>query len=191
MGPTREGTRTRLTAERRREDVLEAAMTEFAAGGLHGTSTDAIAERAGISQPYLFRLFGTKKDLFLACYAHGCDRVRDAFRAAAEAVPPDAEPDERLVAMGMAYERLIADRDLLRIQMQAYVSADDPDIRAAARRAYAELFALVEEASGAGDEDVLRFFAKGMLLNVSAALGLRDMHPDDPVAWAAAFRRGR
>ncbi|MDX6698490.1 MAG: hypothetical protein QOE65_1887 [Solirubrobacteraceae bacterium] len=181
----------RLSADQRRDEVVQAAMKEFATGGLHGTSTEDIATRAGISQPYLFRLFGTKKELFLACYAHGCDRVRDAFREAAGAVPPDAEPDECLVAMGMAYERLIADRDLLRIQMQAYVSADDPQIRAAARRAYAELFALVEEASGADDESVLRFFAKGMLLNVSAALGLRDMHPGEPAAWAAAFRRGR
>ncbi len=182
---------TRQTAAQRREDVLEAAMTEFAAGGLHGTSTEAIAARAGISQPYLFRLFRTKKDLFLACYARGCDRVRDAFTAAAADVPPDAPPDERLVAMGCAYEGLIRDQDLLRIQMQAYVAADDADIRAAARRAYADLFALVEEASGADDESVLRFFAKGMLLNVSAALGLKDMHPGEPAAWAAAFRRGR
>ena len=180
----------RLTADQRREDVLDAAMGAFAAGGLHGTSTEDIAERAGISQPYLFRLFGTKKELFLACYARGCERVRDAFRAAAAEVPPEAPSDERLLAMGMAYEGLIADRDLLRIQLQAYVLADDADVRAAARRAFADLFAVVEEASGAGDEDVLRFFAKGMLLNVSAALGLRDMHPGDPGAWAAAFRRG-
>ena len=182
----------RLTAAQRRDEVLEAALAEFAAGGLHGTSTEAIAARAGISQPYLFRLFATKKDLFLGCYALACDRVRAAFRSAAEAVPADAEPQDRLRAMGQAYEGVLADRDLLRIQMQAYVAATaDPDIRAAARRTYADLLALVEEASGADDESVLRFFATGMLLNVTAALDLGSVGPADPAAWAAAFRRAR
>ena len=182
---------SRLSAPERREQILDAAVPEFAAGGLHGTSTETIAARAGVSQPYLFRLFGTKKELFLACYARCTARVRDAFQAAAAQVPPDAPPAERLVAMGRAYHAQIADRDLLRVQMQAYVAAEDPDIRAAARRAYADLFALVEEASGADDEAVLRFFATGMLLNVSASLGHRRMHPGDPSAWAASFRRGR
>jgi AcrR family transcriptional regulator len=181
----------RLTADQRREQILDAAIPEFAAGGLHGTSTETIAERAGVSQPYLFRLFGTKKDLFLACYARVCEQTREAFVSAARDVPPTAPPEERLKAMGRAYEGLIADRDLLRIQMQAYVLAEDPDIRAAARGAFAELFRVVEEASGAADEDVLRFFATGMLLNVSAALSLRDMHPGEPEAWAASFRKGR
>ena len=59
-------TTTRQTAEVRREAVLEAAAAEFSRKGLHGASTDAIAKAAGISQPYLFRLFGTKKELYFA-----------------------------------------------------------------------------------------------------------------------------
>ena len=57
---------TRSTAAERRDAVLRAAQVAFARGGLHGTSTEEIAEAAGISQPYLFRLFGTKKKLFVA-----------------------------------------------------------------------------------------------------------------------------
>ena len=59
-------TRTRSTAQERRAELLAAALSEFAIGGLHGTSTEAIAKRAGISHAYLFRLFGTKKQLFIA-----------------------------------------------------------------------------------------------------------------------------
>ena len=184
--------RTRRTADERREEILEAAIAEFAIGGLRGTSTETIAARAGISQPYLFRLYGTKKELFMAAYTRCCEEVLAAFQTAATQVPDGAGPDERLSAMGRAYEELIANADLLRIQMQAYVAAAaDPEIRAAARRRYGELFRFVERASGADDERVLRFFATGMLLNVSAALGHAPGDPKDFKAWASSFRRGR
>jgi AcrR family transcriptional regulator len=65
----------RKSAEVRREEILEAAVKEFAYGGLHGTSTERIAQRAGISQPYLFRLFGTKKELFIAANQRCFGRV--------------------------------------------------------------------------------------------------------------------
>ena len=76
-------TTTRQTADERRVAVLEAATVEFALRGLHGASTDAIARRAGISQPYLFRLFGSKKELFLAVIEGCLARTLDSFRAAA------------------------------------------------------------------------------------------------------------
>jgi AcrR family transcriptional regulator len=189
---TKPVTRTRRTADERREEILEAAIAEFAIGGLHGTSTETIAARAGISQPYLFRLYGTKKELFMACYLRCCEEVMTAFESAAAEVPEGAGPDERLLAMGRAYEELIANADLLRIQMQAYVAAAaDPEIRAAARARYGELFRFVERASGADAERVLRFFATGMLLNVSAALGHDPGDPKEHEAWAASFRKGR
>ena len=62
-------TTTRQTAEERREAVLDAATHEFAVKGFHGASTEDIARAAGISQPYLFRLFGSKKELYLAAFA--------------------------------------------------------------------------------------------------------------------------
>lgn len=164
------------------------ALPAFALGGLQGTSTDAIADAAGISQPYLFRLFGTKKELFLACHRRACDQVMETFRSAAAAVPAKAAPEERLIAMGKAYESLLVDRHLLLFQMQSYVGCADGEIRAAVRRRYSELFSFVERASGAAAEDVLRFFATGMLLNVSAAMGLVAAHPGEPERWATAFR---
>jgi AcrR family transcriptional regulator len=161
-------TRLRMTAEQRRETVLEAAMTDFAARGFDGTSTEDIARRAGISQPYLFRLFPTKKALFLALVQRCFQRVSDAFTAAAA----DLTGADALAAMGSAYEELLADRTLLLVQMQAYAACEDPEIRAATRAGYKRLWTLVEVMTGAPLEQVTEFFAMGMLMNVAAALDL-------------------
>ena len=91
--------RVRKSAGERREEILSVAVRHFAIGGLHGTSTEAIAREAGISQPYLFRLFRTKKELFIACVDRANERVRDAFRRAVA----EAGDEDRLKAMGHAY----------------------------------------------------------------------------------------
>jgi AcrR family transcriptional regulator len=157
-----------MTASERREAVLAAAVPEFAARGLHGTSTEDVARRAGISQPYLFRLFPTKKALFLALVERCFQQVAGAFEAAAT----DRVGEEALAAMGGAYHRLLDDRTLLLVQMHAYAACDDPDIRAATRGGYKELWTLVERLSGLPYEQVVEFFAMGMLMNVAAAMDL-------------------
>src|SRR3954466_6998388 len=91
--------RRRMSAAERREAVLRVAIAEFARTGLHGTSTEKIAAGGEISHPYLFRLFGTKKELFLAGRQRCHERLREAFPRAAEA----AGEDDRLAAMGKAY----------------------------------------------------------------------------------------
>ncbi|MGA9162146.1 MAG: helix-turn-helix domain-containing protein [Actinomycetota bacterium] len=160
--------RTRLTAEERREEVVLAAMEEFAHGGLEGTPTEAIAKRVGISQPYLFRLFRTKKDLFLAA-VDGCfDRTLDTFRRAAEG----CSGEEALHAMGRAYGGLLKDRTALLLQLQAYVACEDPDVRRLVRDGFKRLTGFVADASGAPAEDVRHFFETGMLMNVVAAMEL-------------------
>src|SRR5947209_8557708 len=88
----------RISGAERREEILEAAVAEFALKGLHGTSTEAIAARVGVSQPYLFHFYGTKKDLFLAAVARGFDRVQEVFEAAVR-----SDPEDKLKAMGLAY----------------------------------------------------------------------------------------
>ena len=166
----------RMTASERREAVLAAAVAEFAARGLHGTSTEDVARRAGISQPYLFRLFPTKKALFLALVERCFQQVAGTFEAAAA----DEVGEEALAAMGGAYQRLLDDRTLLLVQMHAYAACDDPDIRAATRSGYKELWALVERLSGLPYERVVEFFAMGMLMNVAAAMDLPAVTSDGP-----------
>ena len=160
----------RMSATDRRTEIVEIALGHFAAGGYQGTSTEAIAADAGISQPYLFRLFGTKRDLFLACCAACHEAVLATFTEAAEGVPHE----ERFPAMGRAYAEMLEDRRLLLFQMQQYAAASDPVIQAHVRERYLALFAAVKQLTGAPDADVWGFFGKGMLLNVVASLDLPD-----------------
>ena len=165
-------TSTRLTAAERRDAVLDAALVEFAAGGYEGTSTEDIARRAGISQPYLFRLFGTKKGLYIASVGRCFRETLELFQRAAEGV----RGEEALHAIGHAYmEQLQNDKTWLRAQMQAYASAsEDEEIRAAVRAGYGDLVAYVKRVSGAEGPQIWQFFATGMLLNVLASLGVTD-----------------
>jgi AcrR family transcriptional regulator len=157
-----------MSAEERRESVLEAAVADFAARGLAGTSTEDVARSAGISQPYLFRLFPTKKALFLALVERCFQRIEAAFTEAAG----ERTGEEALEAMARAYDQLLEDRTLLLLQMQVYAACEDQDIRDAARTGFKRLWALVERLSGVPYEEVVSFFAMGMLLNVAAAMDL-------------------
>jgi AcrR family transcriptional regulator len=176
-------TTTRQSAEERRESILDAALVEFAAKGLHGTSTEDVAKRAGISQPYVFRLFGTKKALFAEACRRCMREVKEAMAAAAEG----KTGDDALDAMGAAYiELLSADPRRLTLQMHMYAASDESEIREVAREGYGELVRFVEQASGASPGQVTRFFARGMLINVVAAMGVRDAG----IAWADRLLAG-
>jgi AcrR family transcriptional regulator len=168
---------TRSTAAERRDDVLDAAMIEFAEKGYDGTSTEAIAKRAGISQPYLFRLFGTKKELFIATVGRCFRETLEMFQRAAEG----KRGEEALAAIGAAYrEHLETDKVWLRAQMQAYAAAtDDPEVRAVVRAGYGDLVAYARRVSDAEWDRLWDFFAKGMLFNVLAAMHITD----DPDPW--------
>jgi AcrR family transcriptional regulator len=157
----------RKTKEERREEILDAALGEFAEKGLHGASTDEIARLAGISQPYVFRLFGTKKELYLALVARCFRETLELMQRAAEG----KRGEEALAAIGTAYaEVLQSDRLYLRAQMQAYAACEDPEIAAVVRAGYGDLVTYVERVSGAPTEEVAQFFANGMLLNVLASM---------------------
>ena len=174
----------RSTSEERREQVIAAAVKEFAANGFHATSTTAIAKRAGISQPYIYALFPNKHELFLAVHEHVVDRIRRAFLEAARG---GADPAERLRNMGHAYIELLADRDEILVQMQAHAAAGDPTLRDPVRREFLRLSEDIRRMSGASEQQVVEFLSKGMLLNVIAALELpEDFVPAPPPEAAAA-----
>jgi AcrR family transcriptional regulator len=168
---------TRQTADERRTSVLAAAITEFARSGYAGTSTDAIANRAGISQPYLFRLFGTKKDLFIATYDLVTDRIiTELTRAGGGLWGQEAKE-----SMGAAYVELMRDPEMLQVELHGFAAApSDPDIARSCRRTFGELAAMVSERCQLTDDEVRDFFAMGMLLNVVAAIDLVSL----PEPWA-------
>ena len=177
-------TATRLSAAERRDAILDAAQIEFADRGWAGTSTEDIARRAGISQPYLFRLFGTKKELFKASVSRCLRETLEMFQRAAEG----KRGEEALKAIGQAYmaEMLTGDRVRLRAQMQAYVACDDPEICDVVRAGYGDLVAYARRVSDADWPIVWNFFATGMLLNV-----LASMHVDDePEQWMQELLSG-
>jgi len=169
-----------MTADERRDAIVAAATEEFAKGGLVGASTEAIARRVGVSQPYVFQLFGTKKELFVAVVRSCFARTRLAFEdAAARWTPGTDDCDSPLMAMGKAYKRLLADRTLLLMQLQAYAACSDPDVRSVVREEWGRLHRRVSDVSGASREQIHQFFAEGMLLNLGAAVGL----PGEAKTW--------
>ena len=171
---------SRQTAGERRTAVLAAAITEFARSGYAGTSTEAIASRAGISQPYLFRLFGTKKDLFVATYNLVGDRIVRGLTAACEA----AAPGEEQSAMGLAYLELMQDPELLEVQMHGFAAAiGDADIARSCRRTFEVLYDLLQDRTTLTDDEVREFFASGMMISVMSAIDLLSL----PDHWAQSL----
>jgi len=137
--------RTLSTAEERREDVLRAAMKVVGERGLYGTPTTEIARVAGISQAYLFRLFPTKTELFVAVVVRSYERVYDTMAAAIAESRRNGRPP--MQAMGEAYNELLRDPEVL----------------------------LTERETGAPAEEIQGFFAHGMLCNVMAAMDIEGL----------------
>lgn len=183
-----EHARRRVPAAQRREELIAAAVHEFAHGGLHGTPVERIARRVGVAQPYVFSLFSNKRELFLAALELSFQRVADMFeRAAGDYREGRAEADcvDALDAMGRAYKNLLlSDRDYLMLQHQSYAACDDDAVRTCVRHRYAQLVALAGELSGAEQERLDDFFRHGMALNVAAALGVEDLSAG--CAWVRA-----
>ncbi|MEU9737100.1 TetR/AcrR family transcriptional regulator [Streptomyces sp. NPDC048002] len=169
----------RMSAEERRESVIRAATTEFARGGYHGTSTEAIAKRVGVSQPYLFRLFPGKKAIFLAA-AERC--VEDTIRTFEEA-SEGLEGEEALHAMANAYTRVIVEHpERMLMQMQMYVAVaaaeaeGDHEFGATVRDGWLRLWDTVHLPLGAEIGQTTTFMAIGMLINCLTAMGFPPEH---------------
>jgi AcrR family transcriptional regulator len=168
-------TAQRLTADERRDAVIAAAIVEFAARGYAGTSTTAIARRVGVSQPYLFQLYATKEDLFIATIRACFQETRLAFEASGRAArDAGGDPTDILEAMGHTYMGLLEDRNKLRLQLQSYAACGDPAIQAVVHDEWMRLYETVTSLSGADDALIHHWFAEGMLLNVAASIGDLD-----------------
>lgn len=168
----------RWTAGERRPVVLEAAIAEFGEAGFAGASTAAIALRAGISHAYLFRLFGTKRDLFIAAVDHAFGEVREVFEEA-ERTRGNGSP---FPAYGRAYRRLLDESRHLHFAFHAYAACADPDIQTVVRRRYMALFEWVQETTGASPDRARLFLATGLLMSVGALIGDDQLSPDG--AWS-------
>jgi AcrR family transcriptional regulator len=172
--------RQRMSGQDRRQQVLRIAAEEFADGGLHGTSTEVIARRAEITQAYIFRMFGTKKALFLEVMAAAFDRQTEGMRAAA-----GAETGlDALSRMGAQYNELLADRTALLLQLQGFAACGDPEVRDAVRDGFGRMWQMVAETTGLDPVTIKAFLAFGMLLNNGAALQVAELDQ----SWAQGVR---
>ncbi|MFZ0665761.1 MAG: TetR/AcrR family transcriptional regulator [Acidimicrobiales bacterium] len=171
---------TRMSGLERRSQVLEIAAAEFASHGLHGASIDAIARRAGITQAYVFRMFGTKKALFVELVGAAFDRFTGGMSKAAEG----ARNLEALALMGAQYYEMLAERTTLLLQLQGFAACGDREVRDLVRARLADMWDTVADASGLDPVTVKSFLAFGMLLNNVAALDVAEL--EEP--WATGVR---
>jgi AcrR family transcriptional regulator len=169
-----------MSGPERRSQVLGIAAAEFANQGLHGASVEAIAREAGITQAYVFRMFGTKKALFSELVGAAFDRFTDAMAAAAGG----ARGRDALTLMGRQYYKLLADRTALLLQLQGFAACGDSEVRDLVRARLARMWDTVADTSGLDPVTVKSFLAFGMLLNNVAALDIGEV--DEP--WAAGVR---
>ncbi len=175
----------RSTADARRATVVARAVTVFARHGYWATPVADVAAAAKISPAYVFRLFDGKLGLFLAALEHCFTRILATLDESADRSAGEA-PAVVLERMGDAYAQLIADRDLLLLQVHALSAADVPEIAEALRGGYARVVTLAKERSGAPDPAVQQFIALGQLCHLIVAAGLQGL----PAGWAQLLTAG-
>ncbi|CAL9562916.1 hypothetical protein SUDANB95_04633 [Actinosynnema sp. ALI-1.44] len=175
------------TADERRETVLRTALATFGTKGYYGTTTGEVAKAAGISQAYVYRLFPDKQALFLAVVERCFTRIRESL-ADGVARASSTTPDAVLFAMADAYAKLIAGENaLLLVQMHAQCAAiSEPAVREVVQRGYARTVEYVRGVSGADEDQVQLFFARGMLCHLVVAVDAA--HVDAP--WAQTLSIG-
>ena len=169
-------TRTRLTAEERHGQLVTAAVTAFSLGGYAGTTTDQVARLAGVSQPYVIRIFRTKQELFLAAVNHAADRVEARFCEAAAVSPT-------LDSLGGAYEELLAESELLAMLLHGFTASADPAIGEPVRACFGRLYEVVRDLTGVSAVEARDFFAVGMLLTCLGAMRVVGPHAVEPKPW--------
>jgi AcrR family transcriptional regulator len=179
-----------MSAHERRDEILAAATRAFGRTGYAGTSTDAVAREAGVSQPYVVRMFGSKLDLFLEALARCTQQIITAFREVLAEQPFDPEDDEDWERLGLAYTRLVVDhREVLQVLMHGFAAAAEPRVGAQSRQQMAEIFNIVL-GTGCTEEQARGFVAEGMLINVMLAMQAPehvDEHPEYRIMAQCAF----
>ncbi|MGW4636541.1 TetR/AcrR family transcriptional regulator [Nocardia sp. NPDC004415] len=170
-----------MTASERSAQVLDAAVRAFAESGYAATKTDEIARLAGVSQPYVIRLFGTKQQLFLAALHEVCDRIEELFRGAP--IPPETGTAEALRTLGQGFDVFLAERELPLMLLHGAAASADPAIGDPMRERFGRIYRLVGELTGADTLEARRFVATGMLLTIMTAMQVAGSHAI-PLPWA-------
>ncbi len=181
---TESPTATRMRSEDRRELILEAATAVFGERGYVGATTDAVARAAGVSQPYVVRMFGTKEALFLEVLHRALEKLLATFRSAIAGGKAAGEGRDGIShRIGFAYAELLSDRGLLLSLMHAFILGSDPVIGKAAREGFLEVYKVLRFEAGFSTEEADDFLAHGMMMNTMVGLRMADEYANgDPCA---------
>ncbi|MGN8049667.1 TetR/AcrR family transcriptional regulator [Curtobacterium sp. 22159] len=171
----------RMPAAQRRAMILEAARGLFGSQGYNGTTTDQIAAAAGISQPYVVRMFGSKEALFLEVFHDTLQTLIDAWRETLATLGPDQTPAH---AIGEQFVDLAAERGLHTLLLQGFVSGAEPAIGAAARDGFLEIYRFLRDEAGIADDEVQGFLGSGMIFAIMLAIDMPARFDQDPDAAA-------
>lgn len=170
----------RIPAGERREQILAAASLVFGERGYFGATTDQIAKAAGISQPYVVRMFGTKENLFVEVLGRSLDKLLVSFHTTLDEWKASGSPPDTIARLlGTAYVNLIEDRGILLSLMQAFSMGHDPVIGKQAREGFMAIYRLLRDEAGFEPERVRTFLAEGMLLNTLLGLRLPEFYGRD------------
>ena len=176
---------TRMRSEDRRELILDAATAVFGERGYFGATTDVVAKAAGVSQPYVVRMFGTKEALFLEVLQRALDTLMNRFEwALTDTSPlPSGLEDTKSLRIGRAYADLLVDRGLLLSLMQSFMLGADPVIGPVARAGFIRVYTFLREEAGMSPLEADVFLAHGMMMNTMVGLRMADLYADgDPCA---------
>ena len=170
----------RMPAAERRELMLDSASVVFGERGYAGTTTDAVADAADVSQAYIVRTFGSKEALFTETAGRALSRIETVFRqAAASHASTGGTVQERL---GRAYVDLVADRGILLTVMHLFTLGHHDKFGDLARDGFLRVYRVLRDEVGLTPQQTETFLAKGMLINTMLALRLPDIATTEPDA---------
>lgn len=158
----------------RKEEILEAGLEVFAELGYYNTTTALIAEKAGISQPYVFKFFKTKEELFEAALDRAYERIVQSFQKV------HADSAHLVDAMIEAYEELSTSHPN-EIALQVIgLSVPEASIKEVTRRGLQRIRKdVLDQFKSAGianaNYEVSTFLARGILCNLSFFLDLPEL----------------
>ncbi len=161
---------TRMSREDRQRSIVAAATEQFARGGYAGTTTDEVARAAGVSQPYVVRMFGGKAKLFAAVFTAAFERIVAVFEERLDRLEIDPDSPEFWESLGGAYRELVTDRAQLLVLMHGFAAGAEPGIGELARSGMAHIYAMIVDRTGCSPDQARDFLAHGMLINVLLAI---------------------
>jgi len=175
---------TRMASGERRELVLAAAAEVFGERGYVGATTDAVAKAAGVSQPYVVRMFGTKAALFQSVFERSLERLMAGFRQEIAAAVNESGitpgSDELNMCIGRRYVELLEDRGLLLSMMQAFMLGADPEVGPTARAGFLRVYQLLRDEAGFTPEQASHILSIGMMINTLVGLRMGADFDEDP-----------